>query len=136
LATWNKKKFRSSIFAACHRHDKASFNRVVIKTKKEDIPAKNEGYVRPKMMTSFILTCFKRQISKYTVLATADLKVSLSELSSLGERSSGALFIAFYGSFWVEKVSKKSLNLPTEPLISQGFIDFTAKQLKTNLYII
>jgi hypothetical protein len=85
----------SKLVIAAHRHGKSSINRVVIRTKQDDIPAKNEESGRPMMMTSFILTRLERQISKYPVLTTAELKLSLSELSSLSERSIRKLFIAF-----------------------------------------
>jgi hypothetical protein len=104
MATWNEKKLSSTIFEDCLRHDKATTGRVVILTKQLEIPANNEGSGWPKKVTSFMLTCLKS--NKYHGMITAELKVSLPELSSLRERSIGAFFMAFYGSFLGEKVSK------------------------------
>jgi hypothetical protein len=106
MATWNEKKLSSTIFEACLRHDKATTGRVVILTKQLEIPANNEGSGWPKKVTSFMLTCLKRQSNKYHGMTTAELKVSLPELSSLREPSIGAFFMAFYGSFLGEKVGK------------------------------
>jgi hypothetical protein len=52
------------------------------------------------------MTCLKRQLSKYDVVAAAELNLSLPKLSSMRERSTGAFFIAFFERFWVEKVTK------------------------------
>jgi hypothetical protein len=72
------------VIAARFGHDKATVNRVVIRSmQKEGYSISKEGSGRPYKILCYLQTSLKRQIKKNPVMTAVDQNLSLPELSSI-----------------------------------------------------